>query len=168
MAATSVTGVAYTTALRYSETTPTRKYLSPEQAENLKIDVLTRLDEFKWKTYGPSGSGELTEKNLVDLETAHLENILITQPQIDNDTAAAILFILRSRYQYRVKSQLKGINEMLKETEKRLKNDIEAAGGPKNIDNNDYSIPHPVTDQDRIMYSAGQLSLAFFIDGSTS
>ena len=74
------------------------QYLTAEQCVALKAAVDGHEDGYTWGSRGPDGGEELNERPLTDLDTDHLENILITQPQIDNARAAAILSILRKRY----------------------------------------------------------------------
>lgn len=63
--------------------------------------------------------------------------------------------------------QLKSINEMCKETVKRLYKEMEDLGATVR-DEAGAIIPQPKTTQDQIMFRAGQLSLALFIQGATS
>lgn len=73
--------------------------LTPAECEILKRNIAEVYQTFQWGTYGPNQNpGDFQTKLLTDLETSHLENILITQPQIPNDYAAAILHILKMRY----------------------------------------------------------------------
>ena len=52
-----------------------------------------------WGTYGPNGDQPLTHKSLADLDTEHLENIIISQPHVLPHFKAAILCELKKRYQ---------------------------------------------------------------------
>ena len=54
--------------------------------------------EFTWDTTGPKRDEELQKYSIKNLSTQHLENILITQPHVDNELAAAILMLLKKRY----------------------------------------------------------------------
>lgn len=78
------------------------EHLTARQCEKLKDDVIEKIEKdrnyYKWKTYGARRDEELTEYPISDLSNQHLENILITQPQIDNELAAAILMTLKNRY----------------------------------------------------------------------
>lgn len=60
------------------------------------------LDELaattKWGTFGPNGDQPRVDKPLRDLDTDHLENILITQRHIAWQTSLVILHILKDRY----------------------------------------------------------------------
>lgn len=59
------------------------------------LDYLsTRLE---WGTYGPEGDGELQIKKLVDLDTDHLEQLLI-MPTGASSVRKVILHILKQRY----------------------------------------------------------------------
>ena len=60
-----------------------------------KLDVLAKT--LKWGTYGPNGDGELKVKSFSELDTEHLENIVITQP-ITELQIRVILHILKKRY----------------------------------------------------------------------
>lgn len=73
-------------------------HLTPDQCQRLKSQVVNETEQLKWGTYGPEGRGPLRMVYLIDLDTDHLENILITQPHISNRYAAAILQILKCRY----------------------------------------------------------------------
>ena len=63
------------------------------------LDQLAR--ELPWGTYGPNGDQERTVKILNDLDTDHLENILITQRQIHVVYSKTILHILKRRWKAR-------------------------------------------------------------------
>jgi len=63
--------------------------------------------------------------------------------------------------------KLHNINEMCKETVKRLNKEMEDLGAAVR-DEAGALIPQPKTTQDKIMFLAGQLSLALFIQGATS
>lgn len=65
--------------------------LTPSECEDLKKLMIEDHKNEKW------GRGE-NKVPLAELETAHLENILITQRNITNEQAAAILHILKQRY----------------------------------------------------------------------
>ena len=72
--------------------------LKADECEQLKIDVADREKDFTWGTYGPDFRQPLSEHSIADLSTQHLENILITQRQLTNEHAAAILMLLKKRY----------------------------------------------------------------------
>ena len=77
------------------------QYLGAKECEQLKNDILDRMDkgdEFTWGTTGPKRDEELQKYSIKNLSTQHLENILITQPHVDNELAAAILMLLKKRY----------------------------------------------------------------------
>lgn len=63
--------------------------------------------------------------------------------------------------------KLRSVNEMCKETVKRLYKEMEDLGATVR-DEAGALIPSPKTDQDKIMFLAGQVSLALFIQGATS
>lgn len=74
------------------------RYLNADQCEDLKSRALAHGKVYKWSDFGPDGkSKEKTRRRLVDLSTDHLENILITQPQITPEYRAAILAIIMDR-----------------------------------------------------------------------
>lgn len=50
-----------------------------------------------WGTYGPDGKSELTWKKWSELDTEHIENILITQP-VNELQVRVFLHILKKRY----------------------------------------------------------------------
>ena len=52
----------------------------------------------KWGTYGPNGDQPRVDKPLNQLDTDHLENILITQRHISWQISCVILHILKNRY----------------------------------------------------------------------
>lgn len=72
------------------------QYLTADQCEELKRNVDVNAP---WGSYGLSGRDALKYRPLIELDTNHLENILITQPQITPAYRATILHILKSRYQ---------------------------------------------------------------------
>ena len=51
----------------------------------------------RWGTYGPTGTDRLSIKYLNDLDTDHLENILVTQYEITELYRKVILYILKRR-----------------------------------------------------------------------
>lgn len=74
------------------------EHLTADQCEALKEKVKDREAEYTWGTYGPKRDEELQRYSITQLSTQHLENLLITQPQISNELAAAILMLLKKRY----------------------------------------------------------------------
>ena len=66
--------------------------------EAFKTAVAEGLDEYQWGTFGPEADQPMTVRLLKDLDTEHLENILITQNQIGVEYRAAIILLLRERY----------------------------------------------------------------------
>lgn len=72
--------------------------LTAKQCEDLKEKVRDKEKEYEWGTYGPKRDESLQKYTIDKLSSQHLENILITQPQIDNELAAAILMLLKKRY----------------------------------------------------------------------
>lgn len=74
------------------------EHLTGEQCEKLKQSVRDKEKEHTWGTYGPDRDEDLQKYSIDKLSTQHLENILITQPQISNELAAAILMLLKKRY----------------------------------------------------------------------
>ena len=55
-------------------------------------------NELKWGTYGPDGQGELKIKSLNELDTNHLENIIITQGQAPDIYKATIIYLIKKRW----------------------------------------------------------------------
>ena len=80
------------------EITVTYEHLSADECEALKNRVKNKEKEFTWGTFGPDRDEELQKYTISNLSTQHLENILITQPHIKNEMAAAILMLLKKRY----------------------------------------------------------------------
>lgn len=74
------------------------EYLTPKQCEELKKSVSEKLDTYRWSTYDDHLDEPLDMFPLRNLSNQHLENILITQPQISNEMAAAILMTLKKRW----------------------------------------------------------------------
>jgi hypothetical protein len=74
------------------------EYLTSEQCEELKEKVRNKEEKYTWGTYGSRRDEELQKYTIKNLSNQHLENILITQPQISNELAAAILMLLKKRY----------------------------------------------------------------------
>jgi hypothetical protein len=64
--------------------------------DNAQLSVLSTT--LRWGTYGPEGKRPLAVRYLADLDTDHLENILITQRQISVLYSKTIIFILKQRY----------------------------------------------------------------------
>lgn len=73
--------------------------LNADQVAALQRAIPEHLDDFEWGSYGRNGDELLKKRKLVDLDTDHLEAILITQPQTSPAYRAAILHILKGRYQ---------------------------------------------------------------------
>jgi hypothetical protein len=70
--------------------------MNTNQCEALKVEAAKRNGSSTWGTLGPFG--ELREhvyKPLKELETDHLENILISQSQISPELKAEILHLLK-------------------------------------------------------------------------
>ena len=61
----------------------------------------SRLDELasltRWGTYGPTGDKPMQARFLSDLDTDHLENILVTQKHIDFMCSKIILHLIKKR-----------------------------------------------------------------------
>lgn len=74
------------------------EHLTADQCEALKEKVRDKEHDYQWGTYGPKRDESLQRYTIAQLSTQHLENLLITQPQIDNELAAAILMLLKKRY----------------------------------------------------------------------
>lgn len=74
------------------------EYLTAKQCEELKKQVKGREREYTWGTYEENRDQELEKYSIDLLSNEHLENILITQKQISNELAAAILMLLKKRY----------------------------------------------------------------------
>lgn len=74
------------------------QHLTADECESLKKRVRGREKEYPWGSFGPDRDEELDHSTIADLTTQHLENILITQPHISNELAAAILMLLKKRY----------------------------------------------------------------------
>ena len=80
------------------EMTVSYQHLTADECEKLKEKVRDKETEYTWGTYGPNHDEELQHYPIYLLSTHHLENLLITQPQISNELAAAILMLLKKRY----------------------------------------------------------------------
>lgn len=78
------------------------KYLTADQCESLKKSVKDREQEFVWGSFSPEGPDEdgLEKSTLDKLTTQHLENILLTQCYISMEYKAAILMLLKKRYDF--------------------------------------------------------------------
>lgn len=72
------------------------QYLFPSECDRLKAEA--EPEAHVWGTYGPEMAGPLRWVSLPQLETDHLENILITQRHLDPALVAAILKLLHERY----------------------------------------------------------------------
>ncbi|RDJ34934.1 MAG: hypothetical protein DWQ19_08860 [Crenarchaeota archaeon] len=73
-------------------------YQTAEQVKELQESVPGMLGAMTWTSYGPKGRSKAETRKIVELDTDHLEAILITQPQITPLLRAAILHILKGRY----------------------------------------------------------------------
>lgn len=71
-------------------------------------------ETLRWANYGPDGDSPREETTLADLDTDHLEAILITQPQISPEYRAAILELIRLRWAD------EELNELAKELEQNV------------------------------------------------
>jgi hypothetical protein len=70
-----------------------------EDLSQLNSECLDYLaGSLEWRTYGKDGKGEGVIKALNDLDTDHLENILITQRHIHVIYSKTILHILKRRW----------------------------------------------------------------------
>lgn len=84
-----------------------KKPVVPVMSAGTAQQLLTCADDAKavaaehindpWGTFTTAG-GELKVRHLCDLDTSHLENIIITQRHIPYETSAAILLLLKQRY----------------------------------------------------------------------
>lgn len=74
------------------------EHLTADECEALKKQVKDKEQDFQWGSYGPNRDEALEKSSIADLSTQHLENILITQPHLGNELAAAILMLLKKRY----------------------------------------------------------------------
>jgi hypothetical protein len=74
--------------------------LSADGVKELQATVVENeaWDHLDWGTYGPEGKGPKETKKLAELDTDHLEAILITQPHLGNYYRATILALLQQRY----------------------------------------------------------------------
>jgi len=74
--------------------------LSADQVKDLqrKVNDTQAWKQLKWGSHGPEGKDPKQIRTLNDLDTDHLEAILITQPHIGNTYRAAILALLHRRY----------------------------------------------------------------------
>lgn len=67
--------------------------------EGISKETLDKLaNHLTWGTFGRTGDKPMKVKTLNSLDTGHLENILITQKQIDFIYSKVILHILKQRY----------------------------------------------------------------------
>jgi hypothetical protein len=71
---------------------------SIQECRELKAKAKWLAFEMQWGTLGEDGRGEPEFIKLRDLETDHLENILVTQHHIQSNVKATILHILKRRY----------------------------------------------------------------------
>ena len=71
-----------------------QQYLNSAECEALKQNADVNLT---WTSFGPNGNEKAETKMLCELYTEHLENILISQPQITPQYKAAILKIIKDR-----------------------------------------------------------------------
>jgi len=61
-------------------------------------EVIEFSKKLKWGTYGPNGDQPVKIRYLYDLDTEHLENILVTQGHIGPIYIRTILVLLKHRY----------------------------------------------------------------------
>lgn len=74
------------------------RILDAKECEQLKLEIVDKIPEMTWGTFGPDGDQPLQYKPLAELDTDHLENILISQPTLNTNFKAAIVVILKNRY----------------------------------------------------------------------
>lgn len=60
--------------------------------------LLGNLDKLKWGTYGKNREHKLLYKPMVSLTTEHLNNILLTETWISDETRWCVTTILEERY----------------------------------------------------------------------
>lgn len=72
--------------------------LTRDECKRLKERAKTLAPALTWGTFGPNQNEQVQRKLLIELETDHLENILITQVHIPPVYRAIILEILKDRY----------------------------------------------------------------------
>jgi hypothetical protein len=76
------------------------EYLNAEQVDELKANA--RNDQLwnllPWGSYGKTGKETRRCRVIAELETDHLEAILITQPHVTPQYRATILELLKERY----------------------------------------------------------------------
>ena len=73
--------------------------MSADQVASLQRAIPNYLGAFEWGSHGRNGDEPLKQRKLVEMDTDHLEAVLITQSQISPAYRAAILHILKGRYQ---------------------------------------------------------------------
>ncbi len=76
--------------------------MNATQVAALQMSVQDYAHELEWTSYGPDGDEGPIKRTLVELDTDHLEAILITQPGISPEYRAAILYILKDRYLFQL------------------------------------------------------------------
>jgi hypothetical protein len=74
--------------------------LTADQVKRLQQEITENRvwEALNWGSHGPEGKGPKRTRVLAELDTDHLEAILITQPHIGNSYRAAILALLKERY----------------------------------------------------------------------
>ena len=77
------------------------EYLNADQVAELQRDASENrtFEYILWGTYGPHMDHPMETRTLIDLDTDHLEAILITQPQVSPRTRASIVELLKLRYE---------------------------------------------------------------------
>ena len=82
--------------------TPTEGMALTELTKQLNSYTQKELDDaskrLQWGTFGPDGQRPMQVRYLNDLDTDHLENIMVTQPQITPIYKKVILHILKLRW----------------------------------------------------------------------
>lgn len=73
--------------------------VSSEQLDELSTTM-------RWGTFGPTGNKPMQIRFLNDLETDHLENILVTQKHIDYMYSKVILHLIKKRLTTKVVARI--------------------------------------------------------------
>jgi hypothetical protein len=68
----------------------------------LQMSVQEYAFLLEWTSYGPDGDEGPIKRTLGELDTDHLEAILITQCGLSPEYRAAILYILKDRYLFQL------------------------------------------------------------------
>ncbi len=100
-------------------------YLPHLACQHLLKDGMAEMDaaNFRWGSRGPTGDEPRHDRKLAELDTEHLENILICQPHIGNRYRAAIMYLLRERWRKVPRPHWESVIDTVQAQHEKVSND---------------------------------------------